>query len=189
MQPNKTLLGVVLVGGRSARMGRDKAALPHPDGGTFLSQTISRLSQECETVVVSGQTSAPHQIKALKDPVLHRGPATGIATALQYCQRKSIDACFVLPTDTPFLTSPDLAKIKQHWLSTNQLTIAIADQLQLQPLIGIYPVELTTQIQQLADSEDCSLKRWISSHTHSTVPLSTEHCRNINIPEDLSHGL
>jgi molybdopterin-guanine dinucleotide biosynthesis protein A len=167
-------------------MGRDKAALPHPDGGTFLSQTIDRLSQECEDVVVSGQTSAPHQTTTLKDPVLHRGPATGIATALRYCQRKSIDACFVLPTDTPFLTLLDLEKIKQHWLASDQLTIAITDQ--PQPLIGIYPVELTTQLQQLAESEDCSLKRWINFQTHTTVPLSAEHCRNINTPEDLSHG-
>ena len=36
--------GFVLAGGRSSRMGRDKALLPHPHGGTWLEQSVRRLA-------------------------------------------------------------------------------------------------------------------------------------------------
>ena len=181
-----TLLGVVLVGGRSSRMGREKAMLPHGDGGTFLSHAIERLRRQCDDVLISGATQAAHDAKTLADPVAHRGPATGIATALKYCQANGFDACFITPVDTPFLTAKELQRLKQHWRATDSTTLAITDR--LQPLIGIYPVRLADDIEQLADSEDCSLSGWFRSHDHESVTLGKDVCRNINAPEDLSHG-
>ncbi|MFK8111145.1 MAG: molybdenum cofactor guanylyltransferase [Rubripirellula sp.] len=177
------VLGVVLAGGRSMRMGRDKAALPHPDGGTFLEHSIRRLSSICDFVVVSGSSSVPHDAKTLEDPVNHRGPATGIATALQFCLTEGFDAAIITPVDTPSLSTQDVQCLLAHWQKTGRVTLAQTGK--LQPLIGIYPAGEADLIRQLADSDDCSLVRWFESRNHEIVSLSELACRNVNAPADL----
>ena len=49
----KTLLGVVLAGGRSSRMGQDKALLELSDGTTLLERQLRRLSSLLPKVVLS----------------------------------------------------------------------------------------------------------------------------------------
>ena len=46
------LPGVILAAGRSTRMGRDKALLPHPQGGTFLARLCSVFSARLAPVIV-----------------------------------------------------------------------------------------------------------------------------------------
>jgi molybdenum cofactor guanylyltransferase len=181
---SKRLLGVVLCGGRSIRMGRDKATLLHPSGVTFIQHAINRLQSLCPLVVISGRTTADCNLTIIDDPIANRGPATGIAAALSYCLALRYDGILVTPVDTPFLTVNDLQQICDHWQTTDSVTLAQAGR--LQPLIGIYPVALSEQIRQLAESSDCSLIRWFGSHDHHVVELPEASCRNINTPDDLS---
>ncbi len=178
------LLGVVLCGGKSSRMGRDKAALAHPSGQTFLSHAIKRLANVCDAVVVSGDSTVAHAVPTIVDPVAHRGPATGIAAALDYAIRHGFDACFVTPVDMPMLSGKDLESLKEDWHARDQITVAESDG--LEPLVGIYPIRFAGPLRQLAESESRSLFRWLGSHEHHRVKLSAACCHNINTPEDLT---
>ncbi|TWU16480.1 molybdenum cofactor guanylyltransferase [Allorhodopirellula heiligendammensis] len=51
--PRTLLLGAVLAGGRSIRMGRCKAELPHESGGTFLDHALEQLAACCDHVACS----------------------------------------------------------------------------------------------------------------------------------------
>ena len=54
MKTNHSLHGLVLAGGRSSRMGLDKAALVHPDGRTLARRCHDLLKQAgCESVAIS----------------------------------------------------------------------------------------------------------------------------------------
>jgi len=54
MKTNHSLHGLVLAGGRSSRMGQDKAALVHPDVRTLARRCYDLLKQSgCESVVIS----------------------------------------------------------------------------------------------------------------------------------------
>ncbi len=183
---HQELLGIVLCGGRSSRMGRDKAGLPHPaGGGTFLQHAISRLESICDAVVVSGKSDAdcPGSV-ALEDPVAHRGPATGVAAALDYARENSFSACLVTPVDTPFLSQDDLQRLKDAWRACGRLTVAQSDR--TEPLIAIYPTELAEELARLAKSDDRSLFRWVESQDHAAVAITARSCRNINSPGDLT---
>ncbi|WP_345686292.1 molybdenum cofactor guanylyltransferase [Novipirellula caenicola] len=178
------LLGVVLCGGQSLRMGRDKAALVHADGVSFLQHAIDRLSNLCDRVVVSGRTSIDHSVEMIEDPVTNRGPATGIAAALQYADRHGFAACLVTPVDMPRLTVDHLSGLVDDWQSADEITVAESDR--VQPLVGIYPVRFADPLQRLAQSEDRSLFRWLGLQDHHRVTLPTSDCHNVNTPEDLT---
>lgn len=184
---SKRLLGVVLCGGKSLRMGQDKSTLSHSNGKSFLEHAIARLSAVCDQVVISGHASANHGTLLLKDPTAYQGPVIGIASALRFASRNSFDACFFTPIDVPSLTVDDLIKLKERWLTAGvQPTLGHSNQ--IEPLIGIYPVGMSDKMEELSQGHDRSLFRWFQSQTYLAVNLPEASCRNINSPEDLSHG-
>lgn len=89
--------GIVLAGGRSSRMGRDKATLPWA-GGTLLDHMIATLRRAGATrVLVSGDRPAHDGIP---DAWPGRGPVAGIASALARC---ADGVALVVPVDLPLL--------------------------------------------------------------------------------------
>ncbi len=178
---NRKLLGVVLCGGRSARMGRDKATLRY-DRHSFLQQAIMRLKNVCDDVVISGQTQLAHELVMIPDLITDLGPVGGIAASLEHARQHQFAGCLVTPIDTPWLTADDLGKLRDQWRSSNKLTVAVSPR--IEPLVAIYPVDLTDQLQQLAASADRSLYRWIDRQDHTPLPFPADRLRNINSPAD-----
>jgi molybdenum cofactor guanylyltransferase len=92
---------VVLCGGRSTRMGRDKAALPFgPE--TMLERIVRIVRSEVATVVCVGRTgeSAERDVRMVSDPVRGLGPLAGIAAGLQSTAAEYV---FVVSCDLPLL--------------------------------------------------------------------------------------
>jgi molybdopterin-guanine dinucleotide biosynthesis protein A len=180
------ILGAVLCGGKSTRMGRDKASITHPLGENYLLLAINRLAAICDDVIVSGESQVKHDRVVVTDSVPHQGPVMGIVAALQYAKQHDFEGCFVTPVDTPNLSERDLKLLLDNWNQHHQLTLAQSDS--LEPLIGIYTVNELDELYQLASSGDRSLARWVRNRVVQTVNLPAQACRNINTPEDLSHA-
>lgn len=95
--------GIVLAGGRSSRMGRDKAALPWA-GGTLLDRMIELLRVAgARHVLVSGERPMHGGIP---DAWPSRGPVAGLASVLPRCMDR---VAVVVPVDLPLL---DFARIR-----------------------------------------------------------------------------
>ena len=99
---------MILAGGRSTRMGADKALLPWHDG-TLLSRTVGVLSRVVTgpviVVVAPGQRTSglPDRVQLLADPVPGQGPLAGLATGLAALARAGEPVAFACSTDLPFL--------------------------------------------------------------------------------------
>jgi molybdopterin-guanine dinucleotide biosynthesis protein A len=79
-----TATGFVVAGGRSERMGQDKALLPWPDG-TLLDHALRRLRAVCREVrILSGPQSryADRGVSVLTDALPDAGPLAGIHAGL-----------------------------------------------------------------------------------------------------------
>lgn len=99
------IIGIVLAGGLSRRMGQDKAMLPL-GGQNILARTVSLLQDVCSRAIVVGRQTPGYA--CLPDIVPECGPVGGIATALDYCQGA---ACLVLSCDMPFIHSEVLERL------------------------------------------------------------------------------
>lgn len=100
------LAAIVLAGGRSSRMGRDKAALVL-DGETLLQRTASALARVVDEIVIvrAPDQALPPVVVAVPiieavDPIEGEGPLVGIAAGLDAV---SGDDAIIVAVDMPFL--------------------------------------------------------------------------------------
>lgn len=81
---NDDVTAVLLVGGRSRRMGRDKALLvPDAEDGRTLAQlALARLSEVTPHTLLAGRSLPDLDVPAIPDQYEDAGPLGGIASAL-----------------------------------------------------------------------------------------------------------
>ena len=100
------MYGIVMAGGLSSRMGRNKLRLSiHGDGKDMLERTVDLLGGFTDDVSVScraPEDAAP--FKAIPDEVDRQGPFGGVYSALRRLQKPIL----VLSCDLPFMDGPTL---------------------------------------------------------------------------------
>jgi molybdopterin-guanine dinucleotide biosynthesis protein A/molybdopterin converting factor small subunit len=93
---------VILVGGKSSRMGRAKALLPF-DNEPLIAHVVRRLkSWFPEIIVVAAPDQELPELSAVlvRDEIAYQGPVSGIYHGLKAATK---DVCFVTSCDAPFL--------------------------------------------------------------------------------------
>jgi molybdopterin-guanine dinucleotide biosynthesis protein A len=132
--------GVILAGGRSTRMGRDKAALVF-EGRTLLRRTVDAVAAVADEVIVvraPGQplpeVEAPVPVLVVEDPVEGEGPLRGIATGLEAA---SAPVVLVAGVDMPFLQPPLLRLLVERVRAGHRWVLPIAER-RPQPLCSAF---------------------------------------------------
>jgi molybdenum cofactor guanylyltransferase len=108
MGASMEISGLVLAGGRSSRLGRDKALLPWPpntfakgNSQTLLGHAIARLQSVCTTVsICANRDDFPFAGAIIPDALPGSGPLGGIVAALEY---SITDWNLMLAVDLPFV--------------------------------------------------------------------------------------
>ena len=101
-------VGFVVAGGRSLRMGRDKALLPWA-GSTLLDDAIARMRLACPDVrILCGPVPryADRGVPLVTDRIDGAGPLAGLEAALVAADGQPV---LVLGVDLPFVTASTLA--------------------------------------------------------------------------------
>jgi molybdopterin-guanine dinucleotide biosynthesis protein A len=112
--PTLRCAGLVLAGGHSSRLGRDKAGLRFGPQ-TLLDRVMSRLMAVAAPVVVSRAFRAapldlPNGVLEARDERPDGGPLLGLLAGFRRLQGLA-EAVVVVPVDAPFLTVPWLARL------------------------------------------------------------------------------
>lgn len=139
-------VGVVLAGGRSQRMGRDKALI-EINGATMLEHVALALNSVCELVVVVGRPDGPApNVEYIPDTGdQYRGPLSGICAAIAHTNSNVL----VVATDQPRVRSETL----QHILNlSNEMPVIPEADGWPQITCAWYPASLLPVLQaELAD--------------------------------------
>lgn len=111
--------GICLAGGRSSRMGRDKALLPHPSGNTLLSHTLLLLQSLLAPVYISCRKAQSYrECATIFDAVENVGPIGGIYTSLKMAYAAHARAILCLACDLPLMTVRPLERLlRSHFQS------------------------------------------------------------------------
>jgi molybdopterin-guanine dinucleotide biosynthesis protein A len=147
---------IILCGGKSSRMGRDKATLPF--GPELMLQRVVRLVGEVvafENMVV---VAAPNQVlpalpsgvTTMRDVQEYRGPLAGLATGWP-ALTEHVDAAYVTACDVPLLVP---AFVQRMFELLGEFDIAVpVDAQHHHPLAAVYRPSVLPHVQRLLDAE------------------------------------
>lgn len=153
--------GLVLAGGRSSRMGTDKAFMQWR-GRTLLECAVERLEEVVGEgrVIVSGKGKGEH---AVADQVAELGPIGGIATVSSELPDNS--RILVVPVDMPLLQTDTLRNLRdtaaQGFLDTTSRAFFFEDR-EL-PLAFRLDGEVRSKLKKLCDPSTSARMRSISA--------------------------
>ncbi|MCH8922494.1 MAG: molybdenum cofactor guanylyltransferase, partial [Planctomycetes bacterium] len=193
-----THAGIILCGGRSTRMGRDKATLPF--GPELMLQRVVRLLGEAvERIVIvaaPGQELPPllDEVKVVHDQREGRGPLEGLAAGLRALTGKS-DAAFVTSCDVPLL-EPAFVRRMFELLGEHQIVVP-KDEKYHHPLAAVYRADVLPHVEQLLAADrmrpfflfEMSDTLEIDAEQMRAVDAELGSLRNINRPEDYGAAL
>jgi molybdopterin-guanine dinucleotide biosynthesis protein A len=195
MKFDRNIHGLVLAGGRSARMGQDKAALVHPDGRSLVRRTADLLhAAGCATVVLSLRydqeiPAGMDDCEIVRDPEGGSGgPLAGMVVGMA---TYPADDWLVVACDLPRL---DLATLSQLIGSaTNDDTFLAyrseSDHLP-EPLCALYSSAARTVLEAaLAADFRCPRKVLIHNDCRLLEPVTPRALDNANTPEDWQNAL
>lgn len=196
MPPPESVAAIILCGGRSQRMGRDKALLPVSDE-VFLERICRIVTPATGTVIVvaAEDQKVPElgtDVRVVTDLLPDAGPLAGLLTGLQELQRRNPQATQVWLSgcDAPFVSVPVIERLRQ--LLKDADAVVVEHQQQLQPLAAVYHVRILPVVNRLIESGQRSLQQLL--HSIRCVRVDAESLRdldpdlkflrNINTPED-----
>ena len=174
------MTGFVLAGGKSTRMGRDKALLDW-NGRTLLDHMTNLLCDITEQVWVVGRNQLPDRLPGL-------GPLSGIATALE---ATSTDANLIIAVDLPHLTKDFLKYLRSRTENSSYPLVACKIESAFPLCLGICRPMLP-EIQRRLQARQLSVRGLIEAGHTEIIPQSQlkeagfapPMFHNINTPED-----
>jgi molybdenum cofactor guanylyltransferase len=185
--------GIVLVGGRSTRMGTAKALLDWHDSSMARRVTgiIGRVA--CPVVVVheAGQELPPLPgAELVADAAPGRGPLEGIAAGMRALAGRC-RCVFVSGTDLPLL-HPEFVRSVARALDGHEIVAPAADG-RSHPLAAVYRIETLDRIEALlADDQLRATALLESAGAHQLDADSLPHpesLRNLNTPQEYARAI
>jgi len=182
--------GLVLTGGKSIRMGKNKSELEYhgKPQKVFVKELLEARGFETfysvrnKSVVTSSAVEKSQTENEIEDTFFNLGPFGGICSAFQ---KDPNSAWMVLATDLPFVND-DLVKLLLERRNPAKVATAIkGNQKQFpEPLITIFePKAYPILLQFLAQGYSCPRKMLINSDVE-IVEVEDDLIRNINTPEE-----
>jgi molybdenum cofactor guanylyltransferase len=181
------LQGLVLAGGLSTRMQRDKAALSY-EGQDQLSRAVALLARHVSPVHVSVRaTQVQDPLRSrwpmIVDTIEGEGPMVGIRSALQ---AHPDSGWLVIACDLPFLSDATLTRLIQQRDSTAPATAYRSSHDGLpEPLCAIWEPRAAAMLAAYqAGGGRCPRKFLLRENVPLIEPLDLHALDNINTPQE-----
>jgi len=194
------ILGCVLAGGQSRRMGGGDKSLLDLGGTTMLEMILGRFTQQVPDIVLSANGDpdrfAAFGLPVVADPVgEYAGPLAGILAGLAYARqhRPRVTHVVSVAGDTPFFPLTLVDRLLAS-VPAGKPVIALASSAErLHPVFGLWPVTLYQDLHDwLRTGQSGKVLAFVDRHDSVEVAFGTDPATgldpffNANRPEDLT---
>src|SRR5438270_2451276 len=152
-----TFSAVLLAGGESRRMGRDKATIEFEREPLWNRQLELLRALDPQQLFVSARTVPdwlPHDVELLLDDPPSRGPLSGLTKALTAMRTTHLIA---LAVDMPFMIGGQMRELLSYATAHGGVVPIIGEQ--AEPLAAIYPAQAAVDFVTALSGRDFSLQR------------------------------
>lgn len=186
------ILGLILAGGRSSRMGEEKALMllgNHP----VLAHVIARFQPQVARLVLNGNGDAARfarfglEVLADAPAFAGQGPLAGLAAGLETAARHGFSHLACVPCDAPFLPEDLVARLSAA-AATGAIAIASGTRGD-EPLFALWPVGSLSEIVRSLIAGQRGVHDLVTSLPHRCVNMMTDEGApdpflNLNCPSD-----
>ena len=182
------LSAVILAGGKSSRMGRDKALLPFKEFNSLAQYQYNRLSKLFDRVYISAKSSkfdfeAP---LIIDNATTISSPMVALEAILSYIKD---DTVFIIGVDMPFVSEATIKKMIDFYNSSD-IEIAVAKCEKLEPLCAIYSTSLIDRVRDLIHQNNHRLQTLIEQSKIKRVKIDDiDEFLNLNRVSDYKNAL
>lgn len=195
------VVGVLLAGGLSRRMGGGDKALRRLGDRTLLDHVIDRVRPQVAALVLNANGD-PARFAGFGMPVVpdsvpdFAGPLAGILAGLDWAVAHRPDCEFVasVPTDAPFLPRDLVARLVAGMQVAGAEMACAASGGQPHPVVGLWPVRRREELRHAVIDEGIrKVDVWTGRYPLATVPFAEEMPGidpffNANRPDDLDRA-
>ncbi|MBN2639749.1 MAG: molybdenum cofactor guanylyltransferase [Bacteroidales bacterium] len=191
MKTNKEeVTGIILAGGKSSRMGKDKGLCDF-NGKALVSYAIETLKPLCGTLMISAnyfpEKYTEYGLPVVADDVKNIGPMGGILTCLRKSQTQHN---LVLSCDTPFVTTKVFQKLLDA-VEKDQVVAPVHHTFLLEPLSAYYNTNVINDMEHAIKSGNYKMMDFMKSVRFKSLdiehlPFFSEYLfLNLNSPQDM----
>jgi molybdopterin-guanine dinucleotide biosynthesis protein A len=193
------VLGVILAGGRSTRMGGGDKGLRLLGGQTLMARVIGRLAPQVGAMAINANGD-PARFAAFGLPVLaddvegHAGPLAGVLAGLDWAAAQGAQAIVTAAADTPFFPADLAARLRAAAGPSGLALAATPDEtgrLWQHPTFGLWPVALRHDLRTALEGGLRKIVAWTDRHGAGTAAWPVEPFDpffNVNTPEELAEA-
>jgi len=181
--------GAILCGGAGRRMGRPKAGLALPDGGTMIERVFATMSAVCREVILVGRaTGLPPSMRGVRhieDRLPRLGPLGGVEALLA----SGFDSEYLIAPCDIFLVVPDVFRLLVQPSVRPPAVLYRQDTDRVEPLIGRYDASTHSVVMGMIAEGRLAMHELARRTGASRIPVPdalTEALRNANTPADLT---
>ena len=183
------LLGAVLAGGSSRRLGRDKAA-ERVGGARMIDRAADALRAHCtEVVVVSGRAGTPTgPWRMVPDRRRAGGPLAGLESALLDAEEGGHDAVVVLACDLPLVGSEVIGAVIEGLGEAVAAAAARHGDPAFEPLCAVYRTSCGPIASDLLDRGVRAARALFEAVHGEVIDFPREPLLNVNTEADLARA-
>jgi molybdenum cofactor guanylyltransferase len=179
---------VILAGGLSRRMGRDKAGLPAGDG-TLIEHLARQLAPVVEETIVAGGSVTPnlHGVRLVADRADGLGPLAGMHAGLTAARHPHV---WVVACDLPDVQPAVVTLLREMSAGYDAVVPRIGGE--SQGVCALYLRSLASRIDALLNAGERSIKmllaaskvRYVTEEELRVIDPELRSFRNLNTPAD-----